>query len=71
MKEILKIFKNYKFVKKEFFSFLFFWILMESLYVIFPQFSKKIVSIIENKWSLEELYLWLFYLLVFAFFAIW
>jgi hypothetical protein len=49
MKEIIKILKNYKFVKKEFFSFLFFGILMESLYVIFPQFSKKIVSIIEKK----------------------
>ncbi len=70
MKEMLKILKNYKFVKKEFYLTLFFGILMESLYVIFPQFTKKIISIIENRWSLEDLYLWLSYLAIFSFVAI-
>jgi len=71
MKELLEILKNYKFVKKDFFIFLFVGFLMESLYVIFPQFSKKIISIIESKWNLDDLYLWLIYFFIFTFFAIW
>ena len=70
MKEIIKILKNYKFVKKDFFAFIFAWVLMESLYVIFPQFSRKIISIIEMKWSLENLYLWLIYFFIFIFFTL-
>jgi len=70
MKEIIKILKNYKFVKKDFFAYLFFGLFMESLYVVFPQFTKKIISIIESKWNLDELYLWLIYFLIFTFVAI-
>ena len=43
---------------------------MESLYVVFPQFTKKIISIIETKWDLNELYLWLIYFLIFTSIAI-
>ena len=70
MKEIIKILKNYKFVKKDFFVYIFIGFLMESLYVVFPQFTKKIISIIETKWDLNELYLWLIYFLIFTSIAI-
>ena len=70
MKEIIKILKNYKFVKKEFFAWLFFGILAESIYLALPQFSKKIISIIENKQGLDELYFWLLILTLYIIIAI-
>jgi len=70
MKEILKIIKNYKFIKKEFFLFLFFSILMEIIYIFFPQFARIIIWIIENRWNLNDLYLWIAYLWIFTLVAV-
>lgn len=67
IKEIFKIIWNYKLVKKDFVFLVFFAFIVESLYVLYPQFAKRLIEIIENKLEISELY---FTLIVFFFFSL-
>ena len=58
MKEIIKILKNYKFVKKEFFAMIIVWWLFQWFNLLYPKISQYLIKVIENKWSLEDLYFW-------------
>jgi hypothetical protein len=58
MKTLLEILKNYRFDRKDFFSFIFFGILAEMLYLTFPKIIEKIIDVIETKSSINDLYFW-------------
>ena len=66
MKEIIRILQNYKLIKKEFYFFILIWILLETIYVIFPYFSKTIYQIIERGWTVNEYTTFLLYFLCFV-----
>ncbi len=66
MKEIIKILKNYKFVKKDFFTFLFFGILYETFTLFYPKITQYLIQVIENKGSLNDLYYWVILLSVYT-----
>lgn len=67
MKTLLEILKNYKFDRKDFFSFLFFGALAEVVYLLFPKITEKIIASIETKSPINELYFWV---LIFAISAV-
>lgn len=73
MKEIIKILKNYRFDKKDFFAYLFIWMISEVSYLFLPKIWKEIINVIEIKWNINDLYFWIIILalfsIVFAFIA--
>lgn len=58
MKSIIEILKNYKFVKKDFFLMLFSWLLLEMVILVYPKLSQYMIQVIEERWTMEELYYW-------------
>lgn len=58
MKDLIKILKNYKLDKKWMLLLIFFWILESIFILLVPLFLQKIIEVIENKLSIENLYFW-------------
>lgn len=69
MKTIIEILKNYKFNKKTFFLYIIIWSISEIFYLWIPKFVSKIISIIEKKELLSELYLWIWFFAILILFA--
>ncbi|USN58245.1 MAG: ABC transporter ATP-binding protein [Candidatus Peribacteria bacterium] len=58
MKTILKILKNYKFSKREFYFYITLGLLSEVLHLIMPQFIERMIYVIETSKILSDLYYW-------------
>jgi len=71
MKEIIKILQNYKLIKKDFYWYLWLGIIMETLYVMFPYFTKELYSIIELHWEISTYYFVLGWLAIFSTITLW
>jgi len=66
MKEVLKILQNYKFVKKEFYILLFTWFFYQIITILYPKITQYLISVIENKKWIDELYFWIWILAVYT-----
>ena len=64
MRDIIKILKNYKLVKKDFFIMIIVWSLFQWFNLLYPKISQYLIEVIENKWSLEDLYFWVSVLVI-------
>jgi len=58
MKDIVKIFKNYKLLWKEFYYLVVWLLVTEFLLTLFPQIANKMMTVIENKWDFRDLLFW-------------
>ena len=67
MKSIIEIIKNYKFIKKNFFFLIFFSVLFEIVTLFYPKITQYLIQVIESKWSVEELFFWIYILIWFTF----
>ena len=70
MKEILKILKNYKFVKREFYFTLITRTMLSIILLYLPVLTKKVYEVIEKKESLQELYYAIWIMAIFSFLAV-
>ena len=59
MKEIFEILKNYKFVKKEFFTYIFVWIFVEIVLISIPRLTQELIISIEKGLPKDNLYFWI------------
>ena len=72
MQDLIKIFKNYKLLWKEFYILVFWLLITEFLLTLFPQVASKMMAVIENKWNFDDLLFWWWvYFWVIVFSAIW
>ncbi len=69
MKAIIEILKNYKFVKKDFYLSLITRSLLGLILLYLPTLTRKILEVVELKWSLEELYNSIWMLAIFTLFG--
>ncbi len=58
MKAIIEILKNYKLVKKEYFWMIVTGILFQWVHFLYPKITQHLISIVETRWELSDLYFW-------------
>lgn len=64
MKNLIEIFKNYKYAKKTFWIFLLALIITQIIWLSEPYLIWKMLFVLESKWSLNDLYLAIFMIFI-------